>query len=406
MDDIDNNKKDHPLKDEQVSHEAILSKNDTMKVLTPFAFKIDQSLFGLSLATPSRRLIALLVDLFIVALLSDAPGELLAIFLSITFYRVSKTQFFEKMNPENKTTGRKRRRLARWLSAICLFIALMSILPAIIDPYNNNVDEPAVNTEPLLAADKELSAEQAIVFTATTASVAATIKNSDCMTLSCWQEEIPPKLDLLAGIPFKPSVLESLYGELTQHTILKEENKEQLTQYLINYHKEHLLPDETLTQSQLLETEPASEQAPNVSVAEPQVNNEGKPVYSIVKYAEALIQDLGLGFGWAAFYFTVFTSAWRGQTPGKKLLGIRVIQLDGTPLSLWDSFGRYGGYGAGIATGMLGFLQVFWDSNRQAIHDKISATVVIDHVRDEPASKVASQPEPIDKKQEQKNENH
>jgi len=55
---------------------------------------------------------------------------------------------------------------------------------------------------------------------------------------------------------------------------------------------------------------------------------------------------------------------------------------------------------------MLGFLQVFWDSNRQAIHDKISATVVIDHVREEPASKVASQPEPIDKQQEQKNENH
>ena len=86
----------------------------------------------------------------------------------------------------------------------------------------------------------------------------------------------------------------------------------------------------------------------------------------------------GLGFGWASFYFTVSTALGGGQTLGKKILGIKVLQLDGTPLSLWDSFGRYGGYGAGIATGLLGFMQIYWDPNRQAIHDKISATVVID----------------------------
>ena len=45
---------------------------------------------------------------------------------------------------------------------------------------------------------------------------------------------------------------------------------------------------------------------------------------------------------------------------------------------MWDSFGRYGGYGAGLATGLLGFLQIYWDPNRQAIHDKISSTIVID----------------------------
>ena len=31
-----------------------------------------------------------------------------------------------------------------------------------------------------------------------------------------------------------------------------------------------------------------------------------------------------------------------------------------------------------MATGLLGFIQIYWDANRQAIHDKISATVVID----------------------------
>jgi uncharacterized RDD family membrane protein YckC len=36
-----------------------------------------------------------------------------------------------------------------------------------------------------------------------------------------------------------------------------------------------------------------------------------------------------------------------------------------------------GGYAAGFATGLLGFAQVFWDANRQGIHDRIVGTVVI-----------------------------
>jgi hypothetical protein len=31
-----------------------------------------------------------------------------------------------------------------------------------------------------------------------------------------------------------------------------------------------------------------------------------------------------------------------------------------------------------MATGMIGFVQVLWDDNRQAIQDKIAHTVVID----------------------------
>nr|WP_244859282.1 hypothetical protein [Shewanella dokdonensis] len=41
------------------------------------------------------------------------------------------------------------------------------------------------------------------------------------------------------------------------------------------------------------------------------------------------------------------------------------------------AFGRYGGYGAGVTTGLLGFLQIYWDSNRQCIQDKIGETVVV-----------------------------
>ncbi len=98
---------------------------------------------------------------------------------------------------------------------------------------------------------------------------------------------------------------------------------------------------------------------------------------SFIAWVQAALTDLGLGFGWAALYFSVFTAWFRGQTIGKMLLGLRVMKIDGKPISLWESFGRYGGYSAGLATGLLGFMQIMWDPNRQAIHDKISETVVL-----------------------------
>jgi uncharacterized RDD family membrane protein YckC len=90
------------------------------------------------------------------------------------------------------------------------------------------------------------------------------------------------------------------------------------------------------------------------------------------------MEEQGLGLGWAALYFSVFAVWRKKQTPCKRLLGMKVIKLDNSYLNLWDNFGRYGVDAAGLATGLIGFLQVFWDPNRQAIHDKIYVTLVID----------------------------
>lgn len=94
--------------------------------------------------------------------------------------------------------------------------------------------------------------------------------------------------------------------------------------------------------------------------------------------AQKTLDRIGFGFGWAAVYFSLITAWWDGQTLGKRMLKLRVIQLNGKKLGVWDCFNRYGGYAAGFATGLMGFAQVFWDPNRQAIHDRISFTVVID----------------------------
>ena len=90
------------------------------------------------------------------------------------------------------------------------------------------------------------------------------------------------------------------------------------------------------------------------------------------------LHKLGLRFGWAIAYFTLLPFWWKGQTVGKRLFGLRVVELTGKPLGLMTTFGRYGGYAAGLATGGMGFLQVLWDPNRQAVEDKLAHTVVVD----------------------------
>lgn len=88
-------------------------------------------------------------------------------------------------------------------------------------------------------------------------------------------------------------------------------------------------------------------------------------------------EDLGVGFGWSAVYFTAFLALWRGQTPGKRFAKVRVIRLDGKPMGWWMSAERFGGYAASLSLGLLGFVQILWDRNRQGIHDKVCETVVV-----------------------------
>ncbi len=114
--------------------------------------------------------------------------------------------------------------------------------------------------------------------------------------------------------------------------------------------------------------------------------------FSLIDSIRNLLGDVGFDFGWAAVYWTLLTGWWNGQTLGKRLFGLRAVQLNGKPFTMWDSFNRCGGYAAGVATGLLGFAQALWDSNRQAIHDKVSFTVVIDVRREKIAWPVAGIP--------------
>ena len=79
----------------------------------------------------------------------------------------------------------------------------------------------------------------------------------------------------------------------------------------------------------------------------------------------------------------------RGQTPGKQLLGIRVIRTDGRPSDWGWTFVREFVikllvFEVAVDTVTLGIgsildnLWAFWDRDRQALHDKIVKTIVVD----------------------------
>jgi len=90
------------------------------------------------------------------------------------------------------------------------------------------------------------------------------------------------------------------------------------------------------------------------------------------------LESVGVSLGWGVVYFSLLPAWWGGQTLGKKLFHLRVVELTGAPLTVMRSLRRYGGYAAGMATGGLGFMQALWDVNRQGIQDRVAHTVVVD----------------------------
>ena len=98
---------------------------------------------------------------------------------------------------------------------------------------------------------------------------------------------------------------------------------------------------------------------------------------SWVNQARGFTRALGVTFGWSGLYFTLLAGAWNGRTIGKWVFGTRAVRINSAPLTYFDAFIRNGGYVAGVAMGMIGFLKLLWEPNRQAVEDRIAGTVVI-----------------------------
>lgn len=84
-----------------------------------------------------------------------------------------------------------------------------------------------------------------------------------------------------------------------------------------------------------------------------------------------------------AGYFIAFEWLWSGQTPGKRLLRLRVIREDGRPLTLWESVARNllrisdAVPGFIIPVYSVGLIAIFLSGRDQRLGDVFAGTVVI-----------------------------
>ncbi len=96
--------------------------------------------------------------------------------------------------------------------------------------------------------------------------------------------------------------------------------------------------------------------------------------------ASPLRITLGLMLFCVAFPFTYFVyfHANGGQTPGKKALGIKVVEQSGAEANWGQALLRSVGYIFSSMFFMLGFWWSAFDRRSQALHDKIAGTVVLE----------------------------
>jgi uncharacterized RDD family membrane protein YckC len=68
---------------------------------------------------------------------------------------------------------------------------------------------------------------------------------------------------------------------------------------------------------------------------------------------------------------------WKGQTPGKMVMGIKIIAADGGPIGLGRAIIRYLGFFVSAIILYLGFIMIAFDGRKQGLHDKIAGTFVV-----------------------------
>lgn len=75
-------------------------------------------------------------------------------------------------------------------------------------------------------------------------------------------------------------------------------------------------------------------------------------------------------------YFICFWR-WRGQTPGKMVMRVRIVRFDGSAIGWGGAVMRFLGYIISILLVLTGLFWVIFDLRRQGFHDKIADTFVV-----------------------------
>ncbi|MGG7093450.1 RDD family protein [Shewanella indica] len=330
---------------------------DPRSIVTPAAFSVAPELLYTPLAKPWKRALAIMIDGLLVAILAEQAGPLFVLLVCLLAYYIH--------NHANRISTWAKGLLYLFMAAVLLWSAVPQMIKV------NGLQQ---------SRDNEIQGQTLLTLTP------QLLRLSLCENKACAQHEAGLLVHAAAETEMSRTQVETmLQGALDELPLasadiaaINADLMPQLasikTESVATLNAQTNLPANAKNDAQAKPAPTEDDSRPEAEEDEQQEEAQ----YSLLAWAKGMLNDLGLGFGWAAFYFTLFTAWFDGQTLGKKIMRVRVIALGGGKLSLWDAFGRYGGYGAGFATGLLGFLQIFWDANRQAIQDKISATVVID----------------------------
>jgi hypothetical protein len=383
-------------------------RHDPRTIVTPYAFAVHPDLLGRPLATPGQRLGAILVDLVVIGFVSQVGAGPLAIgSVALLFWLA-----FRK--PGRDVLGKVFRIAVGCLGFVILVITAVVIL---LIQYGDDIErfledsessaqiEEALDLEPGEAGEETeglggllgmvqgigsfmdlqeaetMDQAQLLLNELVESAYDSGLRRSELREMAMeilpkdaeWSSQAEPMVEAaiqnLSGPVDEPSGTDSAEapGEAEQEAAVEEapEPLSEAAQDSIDRLNRSL----RLAQEDKEDAEAALQRTREELEAERE--------RSLLSWLWSLVDDLGIGFGWAALYLTITHAWWKGTSIGKKLFRIRVVMIDKRPLNWWLSFERAGGYAAGFATGLLGFAQIFWDPNRQAIHDKVSETIVI-----------------------------
>lgn len=392
------------------------SSVDVRNIITPDAFSLDPDLLGTPLAPPGRRAVALVIDLILVGFLQLLGWKLLGGVAALLFFRIATRP------PEGERPSRARKFAVGCLGVFVLLLVVIA-LGAIPSMFR---DVTTVRDSDLSQAPGEISLGQVAGGIGAAIALAAV-------------EDSAEAVELLMAMGQTAQALQSdgdLMDEDDLRTLLQEamsNNKTLDGASVVEGALERMRTEDILPPAETAEL--SEEDTPLAggsdgedgtageggSDAPERANPEGAPtqeldpavrdsfdalasrirtleddlgdaeeeldetraalddaeVSTLFTWIKDAADEAGLLFGWGTVYLTLFLALWGGRTPGKKLLGMRVVRLNGSPIGLFLALERAGGYAAGFATGLLGFAQILWDPNRQGIHDKIAETVVI-----------------------------
>lgn len=94
-------------------------------------------------------------------------------------------------------------------------------------------------------------------------------------------------------------------------------------------------------------------------------------VFFLLMALQFLIQ-IGIPLAYVTYFIGKFQA-----TPGKMACGIKVIRPDGESLSFMRAFGRYFSELLSSMTFTIGYIMAAFDSEKRALHDRVSDTRVV-----------------------------